>query len=761
MESAMEVVPAGGEAAPVHHVACAPGRRLHFSWGAGHCLHLLDCALPGAEASGGKDAPAPTATCLRWYRPSATMRKVGYDVQPLFEQLQEKRHIAGGGRSAEWAGEVGRYSAAVASAMGRADGLREPPEQVSLEALDSGTLVTDDVVVAWQRAVWELLELFFVQKGSTRDIVTEDIAQWTRRNWAVLGLVSEEMPAGSNPWAELRREAFEGAASSGGLESHPLYWPCLLRAVALGWMGMAEDLLSWHSAWRRAGLGDARAEGWQEQIEALEVVQTITRSIPHFCREGTADVTGRAFHALPEFLQYRDAWVRQCQAVLYAGEHQEMWDACAAASPTTASGLKELLMLLSGDEGVLRRAASSWLELFIAEVLHCYPHLKPQVEFKPLMDRCVELSAEGPSEPWGAHLRRLLEAAADCDPQTVMAALQAGPATTPWLLAHVPDLLSMGGARAQAMLYTPLEFHGCSQVEHYLLDYALSLMPYPATWRLATQYLAWCPAHGAPAMKLLLERLPVTVPGGDSPLAHKALAVCTYHGGPLAGTGASLCRAMGALAWQEGRLGAALHWLLAGHDGRRAGIAVRALVAEAEAALQNSSSDVAPVAGLAEVASLLQSQGTAFGSKGGAAAGGGSLCLEPQGRASLEFLLRYHQLYAALQTAAQSDKALDGTSPALHAAREALLALLQPGVAPRRLWPAIVFKAVPLLEATSPPLFSLEDTRLLQERLADVRLAQLGASKPAADDTMTMAVVRMALTRNLARAHITECSAAV
>lgn len=59
------------------------------------------------------------------------------------------------------------------------------------------------------------------------------------------------------------------------------------------------------------------------------------------------------------------------------------------------------------------------------------------------------------------------------------------------------------------------------QVEHYLLDYALSLMPYPATWRLATQYLAWCPAHGAPAMKLLLERLPVTVPGGDSPLAHK------------------------------------------------------------------------------------------------------------------------------------------------------------------------------------------------------------------------------------------------
>lgn len=69
-----------------------------------------------------------------------------------------------------------------------------------------------------------------------------------------------------------------------------------------------------------------------------------------------------------------------------------MWDACAAASPTTASGLKELLMLLSGDEGVLRRAASSWLELFIAEVLHCYPHLKPQASRPSPLAPCIPLT---------------------------------------------------------------------------------------------------------------------------------------------------------------------------------------------------------------------------------------------------------------------------------------------------------------------------------------------------------------------------------
>jgi nuclear pore complex protein Nup85 len=59
------------------------------------------------------------------------------------------------------------------------------------------------------------------------------------------------------------------------------------------------------------------------------------------------------------------------------------------------------------------------------------------------------------------------------------------------------------------------------QVEHYRLDYAMSLMPYRATWRLATQYLAWCPSHGAAALKLLLDRLPIAVPGGDTQLAQK------------------------------------------------------------------------------------------------------------------------------------------------------------------------------------------------------------------------------------------------
>jgi hypothetical protein len=69
-----------------------------------------------------------------------------------------------------------------------------------------------------------------------------------------------------------------------------------------------------------------------------------------------------------------------CQSLLRGEEHREMWDACAAAAPATANGLRSLLQVLSGDEDELKGCTASWLELFVAEVLHCYPHLKPQVK---------------------------------------------------------------------------------------------------------------------------------------------------------------------------------------------------------------------------------------------------------------------------------------------------------------------------------------------------------------------------------------------
>jgi hypothetical protein len=79
--------------------------------------------------------------------------------------------------------------------------------------------------------------------------------------------------------------------------------------------------------------------------------------------------------------------------------------------------------------------------------------------------------------------------------------------------------------------------------------------------------------------------------------------------------------------------------------------------------LQNASSEVAEVRGLSEVAALLEGQGTELS----AASARRSLHLDPQGRASLELLLRYHQLRSALcgAAAAEGRTALDGAHPVL------------------------------------------------------------------------------------------------
>mmetsp|Transcript_41762 Transcript_41762/g.99065 ORF Transcript_41762/g.99065 Transcript_41762/m.99065 type:complete len:664 (-) Transcript_41762:581-2572(-) len=627
---------------PVRKVPCASGSRLHFSWGTGHCLNLVDCcARSNLATHTGIQSAQHVATTLRWYFPSETMRRVSCDVQPHHEGLQQKRYsgaIVEG--SAEWAEEVERYSRTISSVMGRDNDVREPPLQLNREMLEAGKFPEEDPFVPWQRALWELLEVFFIDKGSARDIIAEDLAQWLRRNWSVLGLASEAPGSEGNPWAELRDEAAKGALAASGVESHPRYWECLHRAVALGWTGMAEDMLGWHSAWRRAAAADSagqRNRGCEAEVGALEAAQSLLRSMPHFCREGSVDITGRAFSELPEFLQYRQRWVMQCQQFLGTEELGDVWEDCEASSPGTAEGLRGLLRLLAGEEQAIQAATTSWLELLVAEVLHRYPDLKAQMELKPLMDQCVAVSGRPPSEAWGATLREVLEAAADGDVQTAVAALQRDPFLTPWFLCHATDVLGAASSHAHEMLHRPLDFHGCTQAEHYVLDYAMSLMPYPSSWELAAKYLSWCPSHGLEALRLLVERLPVSSDNGDLRMARKVISLCEYHGQQLGGLATGVCRtvAMGALC--EGNVGAALSWFLRAHDGLRASLAAKPFVERAEAALLDGTTEVAEIPGLRQIALSVLAGGTEFARKSPSDLSVGA---EPSGRGWLEFLLR-------------------------------------------------------------------------------------------------------------------------
>jgi len=131
---------------PVRKVPCASGSRLHFSWGTGHCLNLVDCcARSNLATHTGIQSAQHVATTLRWYFPSETMRRVSCDVQPHHEGLQQKRYsgaIVEG--SAEWAEEVERYSRTISSVMGRDNDVRYARVGAA-ERSSSPLLISNDI----------------------------------------------------------------------------------------------------------------------------------------------------------------------------------------------------------------------------------------------------------------------------------------------------------------------------------------------------------------------------------------------------------------------------------------------------------------------------------------------------------------------------------------------------------------------------------------------------------------------------------------
>ena len=80
----------------------------------------------------------------------------------------------------------------------------------------------DDAVALQERALWDLLALFFLQaQQAQQGLVAHDLARWLRTNAAA---VAAGCRAASHPLppalvAELREAALP--------EAHPEYWPCL------------------------------------------------------------------------------------------------------------------------------------------------------------------------------------------------------------------------------------------------------------------------------------------------------------------------------------------------------------------------------------------------------------------------------------------------------------------------------------------------------------------------------------------------------
>ena len=81
----------------------------------------------------------------------------------------------------------------------------------------------------------------------------------------------------------------------------------------------------------------------------------------------------------------RHHWLTACNGAL---DDDPFWDALNEASASTARGLRGMLEVMVGSQEALQGATVGWLELLVAELLHCYPTLHPASHLVPLMQRC-------------------------------------------------------------------------------------------------------------------------------------------------------------------------------------------------------------------------------------------------------------------------------------------------------------------------------------------------------------------------------------
>jgi hypothetical protein len=414
--------------------------------------------------------------CLNYSRgcPTAAMRRVAHDTAAPFAELHARLSQRGPAAQPAAALEALQYAETVGDVLESADSARE-------------------------RAIWDLLDLFFAKTANAAEptVGSHAIAAWCRRNIAAL--------PGGHP---LPPELLDTLSQASLPEAQPVYWHAVLSLAALGWMAECIVLLGMHSAWldwEPGSGGGGGLPGAEAQVGALEAVTLLLRRFP------TPEADGRrTFASDADFAAHRRAWKEQCSALL---RDEALWDDVGAASGDTSSGLRRLLRLLSGDAAVAASAAAfgdggtTWPRLLAARLLHASTPSPGRPELRRLLADCLVNAPPPAPDAFEADLAAVFDACCDLDAQGAVRACSA--ACSDWFMAHSLDLVSAHPAAAQ-VLGRELSHLGGRQAEFYALEYAAALAPHAATWQVATTYLAWCPTHGAGATHALARTLPLS-----------------------------------------------------------------------------------------------------------------------------------------------------------------------------------------------------------------------------------------------------------
>ncbi|KAG2451597.1 hypothetical protein HYH02_004192 [Chlamydomonas schloesseri] len=384
---------------PTTSVPVAPGSRLHFSWGLGSELRLMDIQDPSTQEGG----EGGHATQLSWGQVSASNRIIAFGTAEQYAEVQRSR--LAGTRDDAHLTRVGAYARAVRE---RLLSLRDAGAGGAEGADDDGGLA------ALEAALWQLLEVFFVDAPRNDGNLGEDFVSWLATHGDALAALTGQPTLGGR-LEELKAAGAGGSSSSSASSSAdaaPDYWPLLRRLVALGRTAEALELLDCHDA-KRAALGGAASAGalqqpgLRAQLELLDCLHVLLKRLPRLAPSSSSaaaapgagagaaggghgngaggggggggggrggskrlDASARAYGSLAEFGAARAVWRREAGDIAAA---EQLFSAAAAASRRTAEGVRSVLGVLLGEPAALRAATTDWLEAAAAEVVHRAP----------------------------------------------------------------------------------------------------------------------------------------------------------------------------------------------------------------------------------------------------------------------------------------------------------------------------------------------------------------------------------------------------
>lgn len=552
------------------------------------------------------------------------------------------------------------FSRAVAGAL---------EEASSSEAAEADA--EDAAGVALSRAVWELLDVYFVTRGGGFGVGTDDVVAWYRDNAASLAL-------GDGSASGRLRTLLETVPKNARIEEVPGYWDIIVTMVALGWVDATVDLLVMHSAWAEWRL---RKTSVQPQVELMEAAIALLRTLPKLGGEdGAASV--------PQYTAYRNEWLRQVKTVLAEGG---LFNNCWGP---TADGVRNMLLVLSGDERTITANVGNWIELMLAQLQHVYPTLKIQGEHESLARTARQTKGKLITDA----LDSLLMYAIAGDSQGVISICSRH--LDSWFMAYSTTMLSRTGG-AQADVIRRPTASGASQSELYMLEYCSSLATSEDTRELAVRILAaCCSQRGTEMMSTTLMRLAIAEDEqeveDDAP-AKAAHALATEVG--LMNTSARIAKMASERARSNGYIALAFDWLRRSNDTAASDLLARGLVHVGE-----RGDAAAPIARLDK-----------FMAKDGS---GVLVETNELHENAVDFYRERAKFDQAMKTLRASSVIDERSRAAAKTAADALIAALAPCSTPHELWTSIIIDAVPLFESafSMRDLFDRDSCRLLAAR---------------------------------------------